>query len=370
MSFSFPNNLAQITPELITQLLQTNGIASRANVTDLHAEIVTGAVSFHAQIVRLWLRYDRPEVAPPSLIVKLPTPNLALHANALIFRPGAKEDWFYRRIALLNQLQAPRCYYSAVDPATGQAVLVLEDLATAQRINQITGIAANEARLVLRSLAALHAHWWQRPSAPEIAELAAINGPSAAGDDLVETLYAEAWPQFVASGIAEIPSEVRCFGDWLVGRVTATGTLLDPCPKTLIHGDFRLDNMLFDLQREPPVCWLLDWEDVAFGCAAIDLTWFLGGCLQLEASDQEEELLRFYHHRLVMDGVTDYSWMQCLQEYRYAMISSFVQGILSSTLEEGASGYQRHFAQAVASRFIAACQRLRLYELGESNGAN
>lgn len=363
MPFSFPTDLAQITPELVTQVLQGSGIVSGATITHLHAEIVTGEVSFNAQLVRLWLRYDRPEVAPPTLIVKLPTPNLALHANAMIFRPGAKEDWFYRRIAPRNQLQVPRCYYSAVDPATGQVVLVLEDLATAQRINQITGVSADEAQLVLRSQADLHAHWWQQQSAPEIKELEEINGPSAAGDDLVETLYAEAWPRFVASDVVEMPNKVRRFGDWLVGRVAATGKLLDPSPKTLIHGDFRLDNMLFDLQTKPPVCWLLDWEDVAFGCAAIDLTWFLGGCLQLEASNHEEDLLRFYHQCLVTAGVTAYSWTQCLQDYRYAMISSFVQGILSSTIEEGATRYQRHFAQAVASRFVAACQRLRLYEL-------
>lgn len=164
-----------------------------------------------------------------------------------------------------------------------------------------------------------------------------------------------------------LPTEVRRFGERLVGRLTATENLLDRSPKTLVHGDFRLDNMLFDLQAEPPICWLLDWEDVDFACGAIDLAWFLGGCLQLEASSHEEDLLRFYHHSLVAAGVIDYSWTQCRHDYRYAMISSFVQGVLSSTIDESASAYERQFARAVASRFIAACQRLRLYELVEGH---
>lgn len=359
-------DLTQITPELITQFLHKDGTGAEANVTHLRSEIVTGEVSFNAQIVRLWLTYDQPRVeGPRSLILKLPTTNAALLANATVFQPGTKEDWFYRRIAPLNQIQAPRCYYSTVDPATGGVVLLLEDLTATQRINQVTGVSAAEAQLALQALASLHVHWWNHHSAPEITELLAINGSGEAGSNLVEKLYADAWPQFVISGVTSIPAEVKRFGEYLVGRVAAAESLLNSVPPTLIHGDFRLDNMLFALQTERPICWLVDWEDVNFNNPAVDLAWFLGGCLQLAESCQEEALLRFYHAHLVAGGVAGYPWAQCVYDYRCAMIGSFVQGVLSSLVNENATAYKRQFAHTVASRFMTACQRLRLGELLE-----
>jgi hypothetical protein len=367
MSFVFPTDLAQITPGLITQILHENQALAGAKVTYLRTESVTGEVSFHAQIVRLWLTYDQPAAAAPrSLIVKLPTRDVSLRATAAVFRPGAKETWFYRRIAPRNQLAAPRCYYSADDPTTGESVLLLEDLATAQRISHVTGVSAEAARLALRALAALHARWWRLATALEMVELQTIEGPGEAGANLVERLYAEGWPQFVARGVAPIPPEVRCFGDRLVGRLIQAEALLDEAAQTLIHGDFRLDNMLFTLPSAAPTCWLLDWEDVSFASPAIDLTWFLGGCLPLANSHQEELLLRFYHSCLVAGGVTDYTGEQCQRDYRHALISSFVQGVLSSLVDDNAGLYQRQFAQAMASRFIAACQRWQLGELLET----
>lgn len=364
VSAALPTDLAHITPEHITQILRTSGVISQANVTAQRAEIVTGEVSFHAQIVRLHLRYDRIETgAPSTLILKLPTPDPALHVNAAVFQPGAKENWFYQHIALRNHIAAPRCYYSAYDPATRQSILALADLGSARRISQVAGVSATEAQSAIAALARLHASWWEQQDAPAIKELQRINGTSDAGTNVVEKLYAEAWPQFIASGIVELPTPVSRFGEQLVGQIHNIETRAVHSPKTLVHGDFRLDNMLFDLQTQLPICWLLDWEDVAFDNPAIDLSWFLGGCLQLAASHHEEELLRFYHHSLGAAGVTGYAWAQCWHDYRCAMISSFVQGILSSTINENATAYRQQFAQAVASRFIAACQRLRLSDL-------
>jgi hypothetical protein len=364
MQYNHDSFIPHITPEWITWVLYQTGVLRNATVTQIDMERISGEVSFNAQLMRLSLTYNFVEAtAPHTLILKLPTTDTTLQANATVFRPGSKEHWFYQRIAPSTRLHVARCYYSAVDATTRESVLVLEDLVSAQRINQVTGVAADAAQLALQSVAGLHSGWWERQSATEIQELQSITDSSGAAEALVEKLYAQAWPQFLQSGIVTVPTDVKRFGERLVGRITETEQLLTSSPQTLIHGDFRLDNLLFDLQKEPPCCWLLDWEDVAFGCGVCDLAWFLGGCLQLQASTHEEDLLRFYHHTLLDKGVLDYSWLQCLHDYRYAMISSFVQGVLSSMVDENASDYDCRFAHAVASRFIAACQRLRLGEL-------
>ena len=113
---------------------------------------------------------------------------------------------------------------------------------------------------------------------------------------------------------------------------------------------------------EKPTCWMVDWEDVFFGSGMIDLTWFLGGCLPLEHSQHESDLLRHYYQILIDEGVENYTWKACYDGYRLAMCSSFVQGVLSAALDVGDSEYDRQLANMISERFIAAAGRLHLWE--------
>jgi hypothetical protein len=62
-------------------------------------------------------------------IAKVPTGQTELHERATILQPGAREHWFYRAAASRSPVLTPRCYYQAIDEATGQSVLLLEDIA-------------------------------------------------------------------------------------------------------------------------------------------------------------------------------------------------------------------------------------------------
>jgi hypothetical protein len=343
-------------------------VLRQATVSTVRAEPLEGRVSFNAQLARLWLTYNRPEVgAPRSLIAKLPTGNVELHQNAVVFRPGVKECWFYQHGASRTLLDVPKCYYSTVDDATGESFLLLEDLAPARAGDWVDGISIEEAALALRTLARLHAAWWMTDPAaePELARL--IDNPQEA-QNLVDQLYQQAWPLFLERATFEISDDVRQFGERLIGRVPAAEGLLDQSPQTLIHGDFRLGNMLFGTRANgtrggKPVCWVIDWEDVMLWSGMFDVAWFLGGCLRLEDSAEEEGLVRRYHRALTHAGVGDYSWAQCYDDYRLAMLSAFVQGVLTAVPPEGCDQYARDLAHVVGERFVKACQRQRLYEL-------
>ena len=84
-----PASPDQITPAFLVPILREAGVLRQATVSAVRAEPLEGRVSFNAQLVRLWLTYDRSEVgAPQSLIAKLPTGNTELYQNAVVFRPG------------------------------------------------------------------------------------------------------------------------------------------------------------------------------------------------------------------------------------------------------------------------------------------
>lgn len=360
---SIPESPSQINSDFLTSIFRTTGVLDKAAVTRIDIEPLVSNSGFNAQLARLHLAYSHAEAhAPQSLIAKLPTVNIKLQQNAAIFRPGAKECWFYRHAAARTPLNIPHCYYNMLDPATGESFLLLEDLAPARTGSRVEGTSLDHTKLALQSLARLHATWRGVDTSkdPELTQLM-DNSPEA--QNLVEHLYHKGWSQFLERSSFPIPADVRQFGEHLVGRVSALEALLDLSHQTLIHGDFRLENMLFGTRQGQPACWVIDWEDISLSNGMLDAAWFLGGCLPVEMSHSEEELLRWYHQTLVSAGVEGYSWSQCYQDYRYAMISSFVQGILTVASLTTNDDYARNLGFILAERFMAACRRLRLSEL-------
>jgi hypothetical protein len=83
----------------------------------------------------------------------------------------------------------------------------------------------------------------------------------------------------------------------------------------------------------------------------------------VEACDQEEQLLRLYHQALTDAGVNGYSWAQCHHDYRCAMLSAFVEGILTVASLEAEDDHARQLARVLTERFSQACTRLHLQEL-------
>jgi thiamine kinase-like enzyme len=249
-----------------------------------------------------------------------------------------------------------------VASASGESVLLLEDLTPAHTGDWVDGVTLGKAELALRSLARQHAAWWGTDPAEE-PELAQLIDNLKEEQDLVERLYAEGWPRFLESDTFEIPDDVRAFGEHLVSRISAAEAMLDHSPRTLVHGDFRLGNLLFGERDGEPTCWVIDWEDITLWNGMFDVAWFLGGCLRVEESGEEKRFLQLYHQALTHEGVKSYSWAQCYQDYRWAMCGAFVQGVLTAVPPETEDGYAHQLARAIGERFIVACQRQRLHEL-------
>jgi ribosomal protein S18 acetylase RimI-like enzyme len=353
-----------ITPDFLNAVLPPALGLDPATTIYPRYERLTGQPAFNANVWRIYLTYDPSQShAPASLIAKLPTVQAELHERATILQPGARENWFYRVAAPRSPVLTPRCYYQAIDETTGQSVLLLEDI-VAPTGSQLAGATPAQVRIALASLARLHAAWWLRADSVEIQELMRLlTSKWREEQNLVGELYDAAWPQFLRQAIVPISEEARQFGAAIVGNITAVDALIDRAPKTLVHGDYRLENIHFGEHKGQAACWIIDWEDVFFGSGMVDVAWFLGGCLPVEFGDHEMSLLRHYYQTLLDEGVTNYSWEQCLDDYRCGMCSGFVQGVLSATLDEDADEVERQLASVVAQRFIAATERLQLAQL-------
>ena len=104
-----------------------------------------------------------------------------------------------------------------------------------------------------------------------------------------------------------------------VAEVMAPWLLLEPDRYSILHGDFRLDNLLFDPDRTRIS--VVDWQTLAVGLPARDLAYFVASGLdpQLRA-EIERDLVGSYHRELLTHGVEDYDEDTCWRDYRLGLL--------------------------------------------------
>jgi aminoglycoside phosphotransferase (APT) family kinase protein len=93
-------------------------------------------------------------------------------------------------------------------------------------------------------------------------------------------------------------------------------------PVTLLHGDYRLDNLFFDEGAVDPVV-AVDWQICGLGRAAYDIAYFMSQSLTPEARKEADEVvLQAYHEALVAGGVRRnvYPFERCWEDYRLAIL--------------------------------------------------
>lgn len=223
-----------------------------------------------------------------------------------------------------------------------------------------TGYTLAEAQAVLGALARLHGAFWQSPRLGA-AWLPAWNDPGIGA--LVRGAYAQVWPACRQHFAAALPDDVAAFGDGLEARLPTLVEELAAAPVTLLHGDCRLDNVLFR-DEEPdghvgPTPVFIDWRLVASGRPALDVAYFLtqsGDPAQLAA--HEDDLLGGYHAALTDAGADGYGFDDLAADYRRAVAQCFVYPVLAVGSIDPGDAAQVEMAGIALARAGAAVMRV------------
>jgi aminoglycoside phosphotransferase (APT) family kinase protein len=130
---------------------------------------------------------------------------------------------------------------------------------------------------------------WLQPR-PEVAEQ-------------VRLLYGNAHAIFRERYAGQLEPEFMAVCDQFNEARDAIG-LRETADRCLMHGDFRLDNMLFDIKGGAEEIAVLDWQTVSVGSALTDVGYFLGTGVgdQLRRA-HEGELLDLYCAEMTARGV-------------------------------------------------------------------
>lgn len=299
-----------MTPDEITPawLSATLGV----EVTSVRSERVgTGQMG---SCYRLRLDDDR------SVLAKLPPDD----RSALSIMRGAYECEirFYTQLASTVAVRVPACHHAEMDPDTGDFVVLLEDLAPRRQGDQIAGCTPRQARPAAVNLAGLHGPRWKDASLLEVEGLEPTDAEQA---DLLANILGQATEVFL-DGLGDLVSAadatllrefVGLCAPWILARSDRFG---------LVHGDYRLDNLMFGADDDVVA---VDWQTLALGLPARDLAYFVETSLAPEERRaHERDLVAAYHAALVGHGVEGYSLEQCWDDYVFAL----PQGILVSVL--------------------------------------
>lgn len=94
-------------------------------------------------------------------------------------------------------------------------------------------------------------------------------------------------------------------------------------PYTLIHHDYHLGNLIFFEADGASNMMVLDWQDMSIGHGPTDVALFLGTSFSIaDRRRHEQDLLKLYYDTLCANGVTDYSFAHCWDDYRLGMFET------------------------------------------------
>lgn len=342
-----------IDAEWLTTVLGRAGVA--ATVASVTSERVgTGQMG---SCFRLLVDYaDGVEACGPArLIVKLPAAEPdSRAAGTLGYRC---ETSFYRELADRISTRVPRCYFTAADAATNGFTLVLEDLAPAVPGDQIAGCTVDEALAAAVNVAGLHAATWNDASVREfdwlIPDLTAM-------PEFTAELLGNATDQFlqrypVQAGTASV---LRTFADRFVAWATGRAE-----PYSLLHSDYRLDNLLFAPAGAADPVIAVDWQVVTVGLPLRDVAFLLAtGLLPEGRRAGERAIVGAYHRRLVELGVTGYDAERCWDDYRYALFQGPFITVLGAFVGQRTERGDRMFT-VMADRSATAIEDLEALSL-------
>ncbi|HYC01225.1 MAG TPA: phosphotransferase [Candidatus Limnocylindrales bacterium] len=327
-----------ITPRWLTERLREAG-HTRATVADVTAtRIGTGQIG---KCIRFTMEVSGGDASTPrSLVGKFPSDDPTSRATGVALRNFRKEVCFYRHLQPRLKISTPRCYFAAIDGDGPDFLLLLEDLAPAKQGDQLAGTSIPIARTAVAELVGLHAPTWCDAS---LRGLEWLGEPAADSIEMVRGMYAAQLPGFLERYRGQLePDEARIIAQVAESKGPPFQPLQDVY--SVVHVDYRLDNLLIDGTRTPVRVSVVDWQTVTLGSPLSDVAYFLGA--GLDPGDRrraERDIVRVYHEGLLAAGVRGYDFERCWDDYRRGVFAGFVVTVIAAMIVQRTERGDRMF---------------------------
>ena len=351
-SLALPRTIAEITPSWLTWALRSGDYLAQANIVAITAQAIGQEVGFLDGLARLHLTYDHDEGgAPTSVVVKIPSGEAAYRQIGNRYHAYEREIRFYDEVAPSSPVRLPRCFYRGMDQAADAYLLVLEDLGAMSAGDQVQGLTQAQAQAAVEAIGKLHACWWETPALETLDWMPHRN--------IQPARYRQFWPRFRETIGPLLPASALALGERVGDHLEGLLRAMEQRPHTIVHSDFRADNLLFDdLSRPDPVV-IVDWQLAIRSRGAMDVARLLCGSMSsADRSACEMVVLLHWHQTLETGGVTGYSFQQALHDYKMGALLCLYFPVTIHEAEEAAGKRGVALADAQIKRFFTAALEL------------
>ncbi len=316
-AYGIPESPDALTPAWITDRLRAAGAISEGEVASFSVTRFGEGIGLLGQLVKVNLKYSGvANDAPENLVVKFPALSPENVALCEAIRLYWREHHFYTHSSRETPLCVPRVFHSALEGLT-KFVLVLEEVRGARAGDQIQGAEPEQVRVAAREIARHHAKFWGKAKQGTQSWL-----PALADSDIsqvTQALTGAGLPKVLAELSECFTEETKAVALKLVERMPELTQLICSGTTTFVHGDFRVDNLLFGVEEGAPPLTVLDWQICYEACGPYDVAYLMTQSVAKEVRREiEAEVIELYHASLVEAGVRNYTLADCREDYRRA----------------------------------------------------
>ena len=267
---------AKVTTAWLQSVLR--GAGHDAKISAIHREAVGTGQMAHNERYRFTFDGEQ-GTTPGSVVIKFPSPSEESRAAGAAggYR---NEVRFYTDLAESLSIVVPGALHGAVSEDSSSFTLVLEDLAPARQGDQIAGASDDQIFAAVENLAGLHAPRWGDATLGDIDWLQSSGGEAIGYVEIVTPIFIERY----ASRLSDDAKKVfEAFGAGVGNWIER-----EPSTHTLVHGDYRLDNLMFATTPGGPTVSAVDWQTVGVACGGRDLGYLLGNSSDPEVRRRHE----------------------------------------------------------------------------------
>lgn len=344
---------------LTTQLRKRSVIADEQTIVAVERQQVGEGVGMMSELSRLVLTYDtNSQDAPRTVIAKYPSQNPTNREVAMSYNLYEREVRYFVELDPLTAAKCPVQYIAELDG--DNFLLLMQDLADYRCGDQIEGATLEETTAAIDELVKLHAAFWQRVDDVDWVPHIANSYHAQNMADLIRI----GWPNMVAAFGSFLPSHIVDMADRFFAAMPKLQARVDEPPVTLLHGDFRMENLLFGTELDHHPLAIIDWQGPLLGQGMVDVALMLAQSTKTAVRRaHERDLVERYVAGLAEAGVEGFTLDKAWDDYRMAILYNWCYvGVVSGTLD---SSNERAFAwmSKMISRQVAATEDLELLKL-------
>ena len=327
-----------LTPAWLTQALTGAGLLpDGARVASVRQAQVGEGAGMMSELARLHLTYAGGDAGgaearlPATLVAKFPSRNANNREVAMAYRLYEREVRYFAELAPRSTAPSPRTWFSRLQGSN--FVILMEDMADYRVGDQVVGADLHESALMTDALARVHASFWNRVD--EIDWVPRIAGSYHANN--MQALVGAGWQNMARTFAGHLDASIAARGDAFAAALPALQAIVDTPPVTLLHGDFRMENVFFGTRPDHHPTVIIDWQGPLRGRGVVDVGLMLGQSTQHAVRvAHERDLVRRYAERLAEHGVRDYGADRAWQHYLQAQLYNWAYvAVVSGTLDAG-----------------------------------